>query len=460
MQYLTIWDLLLTPLYLLVLSLIARRQRDKRYPVGHPLRPFFLKGLYLKFAGAIFIGLLYQYYYGGGDTFNFLRHSQIINSALDRSLSTWFKLITHLPVDSNPDIYDHVVQMYWYDDKASYSVAAIGAVFGLFNGTSYMPISLLFAYFSYTGIWALYRTFTNIYPRLYKPLAYACLFIPSTIVWGSALFKDTVCMFGLGWMTYTVFRLFINRDFSVRNILLLLLSFYLVYLIKIYILLAFLPALIIWLLTTYSGKIPYAGLRMIVKVGFVAFAAVVFLYFTKIFAAELDQYSLENIAQTAATTRGWISYVSGDQGSAYNLGDFDPSVGGMLQKFPQAVVVTLFRPFPWEARKVIAGFSALEALAFVYFTFQAFRKRGTLKTLQLIGHDPNLLFAIVFSLIFAFAVGISSYNFGSLSRYKIPCLPFFGAFLMIILHYDKHAASVKIPPAWAPQLKRRRKLAS
>lgn len=115
----------------------------------------------------------------------------------------------------------------------------------------------------------------------------------------------------------------------------------------------------------------------------------------------------------------------------------------MLKKFPQAVVVTLFRPFPWEARKVIVLLSALEALAFVYFTIKAFRKKGIGKTFGLVMKDPNLLFCLIFSLIFAFAVGISSYNFGALSRYKIPCLPFFGAFLMIVLNYDRSTASVK-----------------
>lgn len=435
MQYLTLWDLVLTPVYLLVLSFVARSQCSKRYPAGHPLRPYFINGLYLKFAGTIFIGLVYQYYYGGGDTFNFFRHSQIINSALGKSFSTWFKLISHQPVDSNPDMYAYVSQMYWYEDRASYTVAVIGAVFGLFNGTTYLPIALLFAYFSYTGVWAMYRTFTVIYPKLYRQLAVAFLFIPSTFVWGSALFKDTVCMFGLGWMTYTVFRLFINRDFSVRNIVLLTLSFYLIALTKVYILLAFVPALMLWLLNSYSSKIRITALRWSARVAFAGISIVLFFYFTRVFADEMKRYSLEEIAQTAATTRGWIAYVSETQdGSGYDLGEFEPTFAGMLKKFPQAVVVTLFRPFPWEARKPIVLLSALEALVFVYFTVQAFRRRGFLKTLQLIGSDANLLFFVTFTLIFAFAVGITTYNFGALSRYKIPCLPFYGAFLVVIYY--------------------------
>ena len=161
------------------------------------------------------------------------------------------------------------------------------------------------------------------------------------------------------------------------------------------------------------------------------------MVFIRVFASDLQRYSLDNIAATAETTRQWLTYQSGDEGSGYDLGEFDPSIFGMLVKFPQAVVVTLFRPFPWEAKKVIVLLSALEALMFVYFTFKAFQKRGIPKTLGLIFKDPNLLFCITFSLIFAFAVGISTYNFGALSRYKIPCLPFFGAFLLIVINYHK-----------------------
>lgn len=453
-SHLTIWDFILTPVFILILTAIARRQRDKRYPAGHPLRPYFLKGLYLKFAGAIFIGLIFEYYYGGGDTYHFFYHAQVVNSSLSESFSTWFKLMTRQSVTENPELYKYISQnLEWYYDPPSYTVVRITAIFGLFTGTLYLPTAMLFAYFSFTGIWAMYRTFVNIYPKLYKSLALAFLFIPSTFVWGSAIFKDTVCMFGIGWLTYTTFRIFINKDFSRRNIFLLIVSFYFVYATKLYILMAFLPAVAIWLLTTHSSKIKSGGLRFMAKLGFVAISAVVFLIFIRVFASDLERYSLDNIAATAETTREWLTYQSGDEGSGYDLGEFDPSLFGMLAKFPQAVVVTLFRPFPWEARKVIVLLSALEALMFVYFTFKAFQKRGIPKTFSLIIKDPNLLFCLTFALIFAFAVGISTYNFGALSRYKIPCLPFYGAFLMIVINYHKIGKNL-------PQLKRPRKVSS
>lgn len=435
MQYLTIWDLVLTPVYLLVLIAFAKRHRDKHYPVGHPLRQYYLPGLYVKFAGAIFIALIYQYYYGGGDTFSYFNHSRIINSSLEDSIGTWFDLILRKSPDTNPHIYAYSTQMVWYGDAPSYTVAVIGAILGLLNGTTYIPIALLFAFISYTGIWAMYKTFTRLYPNLYKQLALAFLFIPSTIVWGSAIFKDTVCMFGLGWMTYCTFRIILNKDFSLRNLFMLAFSFYLVAIIKLYILLAFIPALSLWLLMTYSRHIRIAGLRFLVNLLFIGITIGGFLFISSSFSKQLDKYSLENVGKTADITRDWIIYASGDEGSAYDIGEFDGSIGNTLAKFPAGVVVTLFRPFPWEVKKVIVALSAMEALLFLYFTLKVFFSRKTRfgKLLK----DPTIIFCLSFSLIFAFSVGITSGNFGALSRYKIPCLPFYGAFLMIGLNYAK-----------------------
>ena len=444
-QYLTIWDLVLTPLFLGVIIFIARRSRDKKYPVGHPLRNYYLPGLYVKLFGAIFIALIYQYYYGGGDTFNYYNHSRIINSSLNDSFTVWLKLILRISPDSDPSLYPYVSQMVFYTDPASHMVNVIGALFGLLNGTTYIPIALLFAYFSFTGIWAMYKTFAHIYPALVKPLAFAFLFIPSTFVWGSAIFKDTICMFGLGWMTYTTFRIFVNRDFSFRNFLLLAVSFYLIAVVKVYILLAFLPAISLWILLNYSHRIASLGVRFLVWIFFIGLTSLGFVFFANRFSKELNKYSLERIAQTASSTRGWISYATDAEGSSYDLGEFEPTVNGMLSKFPAGVVVTLFRPFPWEAKKVIVALSALEAIVFLFGTLFCIVRNSFFGFFKRVFTDPNLTFFLVFSLIFAFAVGLSSANFGALSRYKIPCLPFYAAMLIILIYvpYQKSRRVIK-----------------
>lgn len=373
---------------------------------------------------------------------NYFAHARIINSSLDDSFTTWLKVVFRVSPDADPKVYLYSSKLYWYNDSSSYAVASVAALLGLFNGTSYIPIALLFAFFCYSGTWALYRTFVNIYPTLYKPLAVAFLFIPSTFVWGSAIFKDTICMFSLGWMVFTTFRIFIDKDFSIKNIAILIISFYLLAIIKLYILLAFLPALSLWLLMNYSKKIASPGMRWLVNIFFISLTIGGFLFFSEQFAQELNKYSLEKIAKTATVTREWIGYVSDvEGGSGYDLGEIQPTLGGMLQKMPQAVVVTLFRPFPWEAHKAIIVLPALEALAFLVLTLKALFMRR--RNLGILFKDPNLIFLLVFSVIFAFAVGISSYNFGALSRYKIPCMPFYGAMLAILLYKDQPEVDTK-----------------
>lgn len=442
--YLTIWDAVLGPVYLVVLLWIAVRIRNKHYPVGHPLRKYYLPGLLVKFGGAIFVALLIQFYYGSGDTYNFYTHSRIINSSLNDSVTMWVKLIFRVSPDTDPYIYRYSSQMYWYEDRSSYGVSTIGAIFGLLNGTTYIPIALMFAFFSYTGIWAMYRTFVNIYPAFYKQLAFAFLFVPSTVVWGSGFLKDTACMFGLGWMTYTVFRILYYRDFSLKNMSLLVASFYIIALIKVYILVAFMPALALWLLMRYSSRFRSKALRWFVNGFFIVISTGAFVFVSRSLSDKLGRYSLENLATSAIETKNWITYVSNNEsGSSYDLGAFEPTPVGMLSKFPDAVVVTFFRPFMWEIKKPIMALSALEGLALFCLVIFVFYRRGVVNTIRIATSDPNLLFFLVYSLIFAFAVGISTGNFGSLSRYKIPCMPFFTAFLLILLSSQNAALKKK-----------------
>ncbi|MDB5251271.1 MAG: hypothetical protein JWP27_440, partial [Flaviaesturariibacter sp.] len=321
---LNIWDLLITPIYLFVILALATRYRDRKYPKDHPYHKLYMQGLYLKMAGAIFIGLIYSFYYAGGDTFAYHFHATVINSA--DSIPTWFKLMWRVSPDSDPKLYEYTTQMLWYREAATFTVARIAAVFGLFNGTHYLPTAILFAYFSFTGVWAMYTTFSRLYPNIAKKLAVAFLFIPSVVVWGSSIFKDTICLFSLGWMTYSLFRMFIQRDFSLKNVGILALCIYLLAVIKIYILIAIMPALMLWLLLTYSKKIRSVGMRWAINLGSVAALSAVFLFSMTYFSAQLDEYSLDKIIAKSQKTQSYLQYMSAlQEGSGYNLGDYAPT---------------------------------------------------------------------------------------------------------------------------------------
>ncbi len=435
--FITIIDYLLLPFYLVIIYAIAIFIRNANYPPGHPWRPYFLPGLTAKILGAIGIGLIYQYYYGGGDTFNYFYHAQVLSQAFGDSMGKWFDLFFHIPKWYDGAYQDYLNFLWWYDSPSEYMVCRITSLLGMLTFTTYLPTSVLFGTLAYTGIWSMFKTFASLYPKFTKYIAWSVLFIPSTIMWGSGIFKDTICMFGLGWLVYGAFRLLMTKDRSPGLIIMTVLSFYLISVIKVYILLAFIPALSLWVLFTYSHRIRSPFGRSMLKVMVIGLSVGGFLVFSTKFAASLGKYSLQNVAQTSYVTSTYIRSVSGDAGSGYDLGPISPSIGGMLKKFLPAVNVTLFRPYIWETRKVMQLLNALEATLFLWVTIKILLSVGLKRIWRTISADPTIQFCLIFTLIFAFAVGISSGNFGALSRYRIPCLPFYGIALVLIYYKNQ-----------------------
>ncbi len=433
MQIITFWDYLLLPLYLIFIYRLAGKFRDRHYPPGHPWRQPFMTGLNLKIFGALFISLLYQYYYHYGDTLQYFMQGQVLNSAFNYSPAKWLNLVLHTVDWYERDYILFTSQMPYYFDPSTSTVLTASALVSTLTFNTFLPASILFAALAYTGMWAMYRTFSEQYPGLSKQLALAVLYVPSTFIWGSGIFKDTMCMFALGWLTYGVFRLLVKRDFSLSTIVITVLSFYLIAIVKIYILVAFIPALVFWVLFLYSHRIRSSAGRFFTKFVLIGAMALALPVATSKFSKELGKYSLEKVAETAEVTRTYLEKVSeADAGSGYSLGEIDPSPLGMIKKFPQAVNVTLFRPYLWESRKVIQLLNAFEATLFLLVTLKLLLLIGPIKVWRAISSDPNIQFCLIFTLIFGFAVGISTYNFGSLSRYRIPCLPLYAIALVLI----------------------------
>ena len=61
----------------------------------------------LKIIGAILLGIIYQFYYKGGDTLNYWHQTTVINSAFDQSFATWFRMVTASAEIYDVDVYNY-----------------------------------------------------------------------------------------------------------------------------------------------------------------------------------------------------------------------------------------------------------------------------------------------------------------------------------------------------------------
>ena len=434
-------DFIVTPLLLMAIYFIAYVIRPK--VTDSITRVYFFPALTLKIIGAIAIGLLYQFYYGGGDTFVFHTFgSRIIWEAFTDSPLVGLKLI-FADRSSQEGIYAYSSKIEFFRDTQSYNVVRISALFDLITFSTYSATAVLFSVFSFTGMWMFFLTFYKQHPKLHRGLALAALFIPSVAIWGSGIFKDTLTLGCLGIATYYLHIIFFERKISVIRIILLLLSLYIIYCIKIFILQAFIPAAAVWIIANKFGSIPW----LVLKIMLVPFVILIMLgsgYFAFKKVGENDpKYSVENIAQTAKVTAYDIRYWSGrDAGSGYSLGELDGTFASIVKLSPQAINVSLFRPYLWEVRNPLMLLSALESLVFMLLTIYVLIKAR--HTLFQALTDPNVLFLLIFSLTFAFAVGVSTFNFGTLARYKIPLLPFYALALVYILNYKNRDKKVDV----------------
>ncbi|TXH27649.1 MAG: hypothetical protein E6Q96_06215 [Cyclobacteriaceae bacterium] len=427
-------DFLVTPILIILVYITAYVVRP--YVTNELTRKYFFGGLTVRIAGALFLGILYQFYYSGGDTFNYHTHgSRVIWEAFMESPSDGLALIFSSGEDQQI-AYKYSSQILFWGDSGSYFIVRLAAIFDLFTFSTYSATAILFALLNFTGMWLFFTVFAKQFPAQRKWIAVAVLFIPSVVFWGSGVLKDSVVLACIGILTYCVKKLFIDRRFSVSRIAMMLAAVIVIYNVKIYVLLCFLPAMLLWIYASEFYKIRSKVLKALL-VPFVLALIVVSGFYAVVKIGEDDKrYALENLSRTARITAYDIGFYTGkNAGSGYSLGELDDSFTGMLKLAPAAVNVSLFRPYLWEVRNPLMALSAAESFVlFILTLYILFRKRSIF--FRALG-DPNVLFCLVLSVTFAFAVGVSTFNFGTLARYKIPLLPFYALALILIYYYQR-----------------------
>lgn len=427
-------DLIVTPFFLILIYILAYRY--KRNHIEDPVqKKFFIPGLTVKIVGAITLGLIYQFYYGGGDTLNFveLGTKHVYHAFLNEPMKGLKLLLSD--GTNKAELYPYSGRIYHFSDQASFLIIKLASIVGLFSFHTYSVMAIMFGIFSFSGSWAMYTSVCKLYPNqsFKKYAAYAMFFIPSVFFWGSGLLKDSITFGAICWLFYAFCNLFIFKKKIVNSIIILVISFYLIKVIKIYILLCLLPAIIIWLFFHFNYRLKSRWLKVALKPVLISLAVILAYFAADFVSLDNKRYSLDKLTTTAKVTYDYLTYMSKSQGGAYySLGPLENNYASLISKAPLAINVSLFRPYLWESRNPVMIISALEALVFLILTLYIIFKTGLIKSFKLINQDPFLIFCLTFSLSFAFAIGISTANFGTLVRYKIPLLPFYLIFLIAL----------------------------
>lgn len=400
----------------------------------------------LKLAGALFITLLYNLYYVGGDTSGYFNDGRLLNKVLFvdpvRGVEMFFS--SGNSKNWSDDLATSFEGFRFANDPATWLVCKITAIFELITFRSMLGTAMLFGFISGRLMWRFYETMLHIYPYARKELAFAILFIPNVLLWGSGIFKDTITL-SLTMMAFVcIYNLFKLKKKVLSNLFILIISVYIVFIIKSYIIVTFIGSIMLWIFSLV--KIKSSIVRIVLKPVLLLLFGVIFYFAFDQFTATFEKFSIDAVLETTKKTGEYLKGLSEkSEGSVYDIGTLTPTVPGLLKLAPAAINVTLFRPYLWESGKIIIFFSAIESTAIFLFSLFVLFKVGFFKIIYQIFKDPLLLSFFIFTVVLAIFVGLSSFNFGTLVRYKIPCIPLYLIVLGVIL--KKHQVKILIPPS-------------
>lgn len=437
------YEYLLVVFYLGIIYTYSYIHRFRHYKKS-PLKKYFIPAISVKILGAFVICLIYNYYYKGGDTSAYYNDGRLLINLF--FIDPWIAIQLIFSTGGNiPDsLYQYVAGFRFADVESSFMIVKMSAFVQLFCFQSFLVTSLLFGFLSFWGIWNIFKLFTSFYPDLEKQFAISFLFLPSVFFWGSGILKDTVCLTALCWLFCCIHNVFIIGKNKASNVIGILLCSYIIIIVKVYIMMSFSLCIFILIFLNYRGRIKSKSLKNFIT-PIVIFVSIVTGFFLLKFIGNMSEsglYSVNNIMITAKTTREYLKYVSAE-GAAYSLGDIENSTWGLIKVLPLAINATLFRPYLWEAHNFIAFFSAAENFLILLITIRMLIRVGPLKMGRItISHDL-IFFCMIFSMLFAFSIGISNSNFGTLVRYKIPCIPFFVSGVFLIEYVAKKTNEAK-----------------
>lgn len=265
-------------------------------------------------------------------------------------------------------------------------------------------------------------------------VAIAMMLVPSAVFWSSGVVKESWATIGLGLMTLWLAR--VSQGSLASSPHLLLLGIPPIALIKPYLLFPLTLATGVWYLLTRERQTHVTMRPLVLLTGSLVVAVAMVVLSTAFPEFSFDELgsSTSNLQQAGARTRG---------GSNYSLGNAnETTLKGQLLFAPLALVTVLMRPFPFEVHNFTASLASLEVTVLMILFFTLLRRNSFRDILTVVRRSPPLAYCLVFMLVAGLAIGLATSNFGTLSRYRIPMMPYYVLFVLVLIDRKSGVAAM------------------
>ncbi len=426
MHFVELVDWILFPFYLLAIYSIIRKFWEKNCFTLEEQKKFKV-GFWLKILGML-IYVIYHAVKQTGDSHLFYDTGTKIFAYLKDDPITYFQLI--FGDDENLRISKLAVLDDVVFEKGNYYPCKLSAFFLPLSLGYYLPCALIITSISYVFAIDYIKKIKQLFPNYEPYVYYILLFVPTIFIWSTCINKDII--------SYTLTLSFVStclfiikfKKVTMKDLFIIFFSVKTVFIIKSYIILTALPFLAYYII----NNLFFTSLNQVFKsfIGFFGIFLVYQLFLNNKIAN--DEFALNILAEQLLNTNLRTSDAN-IAGSTYNLGIDYNLISGFESIKPyvlKSINVTLFRPYIFEIKSYAMILNALESTFTLILSIFIILKNGVFNTMILLFKNPLALFFLMYALIFSALVGVASGNFGTLVRYKIPCLPFWGLFLLMV----------------------------
>ncbi len=455
---------------------------------------------FLKILTGVFVIYIYTNFYKNPATADILLYYQdgrIMSEAIYENPGDFFRMLSGIGIES-----EYFEQKYfsrmdrWYRHHESFffndtqTIIRFNAFCNLFSFGALHVNTVFMCFLSFSGLIALYRAFEKFFRQRKRTLlALAVFFPPALLFWSSAILKEGLLAFCMGFFVYSFLKIFSDREFTNKLLLMLLLSVSLFLINKIYILLLLFPPLLCFIiLTRFNFRFKFFAYFLIHVLLVAGGLFISKRLLNKDFVEELirhqrdfinvakggvflerdsiflrldyyDQNKLIPVGQDSVKISPGSSYefwVNGNMDdtvrvagstdttvfhkklsieparSAYYMPHLKYKLSSFLEYAPKAFLNVLVRPFLKEAENLYQKICSVENIFYILI-FLLSLLLGDYKNCNWNLFWLGIFFTINLFLIIGFTTPVA----GALVRYKAPALPFLLISAFSLLNVEK-----------------------
>lgn len=391
-------------------------------------KKIFLFGFAFKIACGIGFALIYDFYYRwAGDTYYYYLASVRLGRVLFEDPKSYFLILCNLVSNSNyNDLAIGISYVPDFGDPSKYAIQRFLSPFAIIGGDNYYTISIVLCTFLYLINWKFLRYLDSKLECSNKVLFFSLVLMPSPGFWSSGLLKDAFTYSFNFLLIYSFARLFIERKLKPSYIIELLLSALIIKDLKVYILYATLASCMLWLGLIYLKRIKSTFIKVLAVpiISLAVIAGGLFVFKTVASSSSSAFQSVDAMLGKAAIAQYDLKQEY-YEGHAFDIGDFDGTIGGMVKIAPAAIIAGIYRPFILECDSAVMYLSGMENLFLAILLIYVIIRVGFVNFFRKVFSEPFVCMCFVFVIVLALGIGISTSNFGALVRFKIPLIPFY-----------------------------------